>query len=260
MNARYDQWVDYLYCAERQHAAVDRLSAAEPGLTLDDAYEIQDRLIARRISAGERIVGVKLGLTSAAKRRDMGIDEPIYGWLTSGMQLPSPASVDLRELIHPRAEPEIVFELGEDLAGPGVTPLDVLDVTRGVRCGLEVIDSRYAGFQFNLVDVVADNTSASQFVLGSTRVSVSDLVLPSLRCQLLADGVALSHATGAAVMGDPAAAVAQLANFLATRGQRLEAGWLVLSGGMTSAVELADHRDVRAEFDALGSVELAISR
>jgi 2-oxo-3-hexenedioate decarboxylase len=248
------KWADHLLDAEARRTAVTPISETEPTITLEDAYAIQDELLARRLARGERLVGAKVGLTSRAKQQAMGVAEPVYGWLTDAMAHPAEAPLPLGTLIHPRVEPEVVFLLGADLAGPGVTAQDVLAATAAVCCGLEVIDSRYEEFRFTLPDVVADNTSAARFVLGPRRLAPAGLDLSLVGC-LLEDGPDLvATAAGAAVVGHPAESVALLANHLGRRGRRLEAGWVVLSGGLTDAVRLAPGSHVSATFGHLGRV------
>jgi 2-oxo-3-hexenedioate decarboxylase len=249
-----DKWVEYLLDAETRREAVAPITDAEPDLTLEDAYRIQDELLVRRLGTGEQLVGAKLGLTSRAKQESMGVYAPIYAWLTDRMAVPLETPLALSDLIHPRAEPEVVFVLGRDLAGPGVTAQAVLDATASVCCGLEVIDSRYADFRFTLPDVIADNASSARFILGSRGVAAVDFDLRLEGCLLEVDGEMLATATGAAVLGHPAEAVALLANALALRGRHLEAGWFVLSGGLTDAVPLAPGRHIDATFARLGHV------
>lgn len=249
-----DVWVDRLLAAEAARAPMTPLTATDPDLDLGRAYRIQDALVARRVAAGERVVGAKLGLTSRAKQEAMGVHEPLYAWLTDAMLLPDD-HLALDPLIHPRAEPEIAFVLGTDLTGPGVTPDAVLAATATVCAALEVIDSRYADFRFTLPDVVADNASAARVRLGATRVG-PPWDLAREECALEVDGTVVATATGAAVLGDPAEAVALLANDLARRGRRLEAGWVVLSGALTAAVPLRPGQTVRATFARLGTVAL----
>ncbi len=250
------KWADCLFEAERRCKTVQPITEAEPALSTDDAYAIQKELIQRRVSAGERIVGVKVGLTSKAKQQDIGIDEPIYGWLTDGMALGVESPLSLGTVIHPRVEPEIVFILRDSLAGPGVGLHDVLAATSAVCCGLEVIDSRFMDFRFALPDVVADNASASKFVLGPTEVSPFGLDLSLLGCVLEENGSIVATAAGAAILGHPANAVAQVANFLGSRGSRLEPGWIVLSGGLTAARPLLAEDHVTGTFAHLGRVGL----
>ena len=164
----------------------------------------------------------------------MGINEPVYGWLTDAMALEADSSLKLSTVIHPRVEPEIVFILGQALAGPGVGVHDVLEATSAICCGLEVIDSRFIDFRFLLPDVIADNTSASRFVLGSIKAPPAGIDLSLTGCLFEENGAVAATAAGAAILGHPATAVAKLANFLGQRGRQLEAGWIVLSGGLTA--------------------------
>lgn len=225
-----------------------------PNLDLDTAYRVQDRLIARKVAGGERIVGIKLGLTSRAKQQRMGIDSPLTAWLTDAMVLEPGTPIPTGELIHPRVEPEIVFVLGEKLAGPGVTAASALAAVRSVSAGVEVIDSRYIDFKFTLPDVVADNASSARFVLGGVELPPGDLDLVAETCVLSVNGAVVDTATGAAVQGNPAEALALAANALAERGIALEAGWIVLTGGMTDAVFARPGDRIEAAFTHLGTV------
>jgi 2-oxo-3-hexenedioate decarboxylase len=249
-----DHWAEELLTAERDHRAIAPITDKEPDLTLAEAYAIQDRAVQRKVAAGERIVGAKLGLTSVAKQAQMGVDEPVFAFLTDAMALPAEQPVPLNDLIHPRVEPEIVFLLGEHVQGPGATAHDVVAATAAVCCGLEIIDSRFESFRFTLPDVVADNSSAARFVLGTQRVEPAPVDLGLLGVLLEVGPDLVETAAGAACMGHPATAVAALANWLASRGQALEAGWVVLSGGLTSAVPLDAHAPVTATFAHLGCV------
>lgn len=245
---------DTLQAAIRDRTAITRLTDAHPDLTLELGYEVQAELTARRVSAGEKVIGAKLGLTSRAKQVQMNVAEPMYGVLFSGSVHPAGDAVVVSELIHPRVEPEIVLVMAEELRGPGVTAADVLAATRAVGCGLEVIDSRYADFSFTAADVVADNTSEARFVLGPQLVSPDGLDLALIGLMLEADGELVATAAGAATMGHPAEAVAMLANFLGSRGQCIEPGWIILTGGLTAAVPLTPGGHVTATFGHLGAV------
>lgn len=252
-----NKWAGYLLEAEARREAVAPITDAEPGLDAEGGYAVQALLIEAKLEAGERIVGAKLGLTSKAKQAAMSVDQPVYGVLTSGMALEFEQPLVCAGLIHPRVEPEIVFVLGESLSGPGVTGHDVLDATRWLTCGLEVIDSRYADFRFTHADVVADNTSASRFVLGPVRRSPSDIRdLALVGCNLQAGSRVVATAAGAAILGHPAGAVAMLANWLGARGGSLERGAIILSGGLTNAVPIYPGLSVSATFAHLGTVTL----
>ncbi|MFK0113000.1 2-keto-4-pentenoate hydratase [Streptomyces sp. NPDC091217] len=245
---------------EREDSRVDGepLTTNWPELDLDTAYAIQDETLRLRQARGETLIGVKLGLTSRAKQRRMNVSSPLTAWLTDAMVLPVGEPVPLERYIHPRVEPEIVFVLGRDLGGPGVTAATALHAVDLVMGGAEVIDSRYADFRFTLQDVVADNASSGAFVTGPVARSAIGIDLAMEPCALEVDGEVVDTATGAAVQGHPAQALAFAANNLAARGQTLRAGWIVLTGGMTDAVPLQKNTTVAAGFGSLGRVVVGV--
>jgi 2-oxo-3-hexenedioate decarboxylase len=245
---------DRLVDAQQRRVAIPRLTLDFADLSLDDAYLIQDEVVARRIASGDRLVGAKLGLTARAKQVQMQVAEPVYGQLLSSGLHHSNDPIVVSEFIHPRAEPEIVFFLGTELRGPGVSSLDVLMATRAVCCGLEIIDSRYADFSFSAADVVADNTSAARFVLGPKIVAPGGLDLSLIGVTLAVNGELVATAAGGATMGHPAEAVAMLVNWLGERNASLPAGSMVFSGALTAAVPLTSGTVVTASFGRLGPV------
>jgi 2-oxo-3-hexenedioate decarboxylase len=231
------------------------LSADWPALDLETAYAIQDEALRLRRERGETLIGLKLGLTSRAKQERMGITSPLLAWLTDAMVLP--AGVPVPSLIHPRAEPELVFVLGRRLAGPGVTAATALAAVDRVYGGIEIIDSRYTDYRFTLPDAVADNGSSAYFGVGPVGLPPAALDLSLEAALLEVDGQIVDTATGAAVQGHPAEALALAANALGARGLALEPGWLVLTGGMTDAVPLRRGSRVAAHFSHLGSITLS---
>lgn len=245
-----------LAVAERERKAIAPFTDAHPDLDVDTAYAAQREFVRGKLDAGERIVGAKLGLTSRTKQQAMGVDAPLYGWVTSSMLAPFGEPVRLDRFIHPRVEPEIAFLLARDVAAPA-TVTSVLAATEAVFAAIDVLDSRYENFRFTLPDVVADNASAGAFLLGPVARPPAELVdLRLMGCVLRVDGEVVTTAAGAGVMGHPAASVAWLANQLAERDERLQAGWLVFSGGLTAPVPLSAGSSVTAEFDGLGTVEV----
>lgn len=240
--------------AEQQRRDRGPLTDEWPELDLDTAYRVQKRLIEKKVEAGEKVVGVKLGLTSRAKQERMGITSPLTAVLTDGYVLEADVPIPLAELIHPRVEPEIVFVMGKRLEGPGVTAATALDAVESVHAGLEIIDSRYVDFKFTLPDVVADNASSARFLVGGKALSPKNLNLALEACVLTVNGTVVASATGAAVQGHPAEALALAANALAARGEAIEAGQLVLTGGLTDAVFVHAGDQIGAEFTSLGSV------
>lgn len=226
-------------------------------MSLEAAYRIQDEILRRRLEAGEKLVGVKLGLTSRAKQQRMNVHAPLTGWLTDAMVVEAGVPVPQDELIHPRAEPELVFVMGAPLEGPGVTAATAMEAVDTVYCGVEIIDSRYADFRFRLPDVVADNASSARFYIGPIGLPPEQVDLSLEAVLVEVDGEIVDSATGAAVQGHPAEALALAANDLAKRGLRIEAGWIVLTGGMTDAVFTPPGSTVAAHFTNLGSVRIS---
>lgn len=242
--------------AEQARMEISPFSDLDPDVDVETAYAAQWAFVQSKLDAGERLVGAKLGLTSRAKQEAMGVAEPLYGWVTSGMIAAYGEPVDRSSLIHPRAEPEIAFLLGRDVTAPA-TVTSVLAATDAVFAAVDILDSRYRDFRFTLPDVVADNASAGRIVLGPQARRPAELAdLRLVGCVLRTGGEVAATAAGAATMGHPAAAVAWLANRLSSRGQHLSAGSVVLSGGLTAPVPLEPGTAITAEFDGLGSVEV----
>jgi 2-oxo-3-hexenedioate decarboxylase len=233
-----------------------KITDEHPGMDWDDAYAIQDAILAAKLARGAKPAGLKCGLTSPAKMKQMGVTEPVFGFLVDEFGVAEGATVDTQALIHPKVEPEIAFVLKRELKGPGCHIAAVLAATDFVLPGIEVIDSRYRDFKFDLKSVIADNTSAARFVVGGRARCPTDVDLRTLGVVLEKNGRPVALGAGAAVLGHPAAAVAMLANHLGRRGRSIPAGTMVLSGGVTEAVavEAGDHVSLRIQ--DLGSVAL----
>ncbi|HWN36039.1 MAG TPA: fumarylacetoacetate hydrolase family protein, partial [Pseudonocardia sp.] len=233
--------------AVADRTAIDQLSDDVPELDLATGYAVQRAL---REQAGP-LAGWKLGVTSRAKQAQVGVNSPIYGFLAAGNALDLGAPLATGELIQPRAEPEIVFTMAADLAGPHVTAADVLAATASVAVGLEILDSRYRDYRFTMADVVADNTSAGRYLVGAP-VPVAGIDLRLVGVVLEHNGEVVATASGSASLGHPAAAVAWLVRALAAEGEGLRAGEVVLSGGLTAAVPVGPGDVVVASIDRLG--------
>lgn len=225
-----------------------------PELDVATGYAIQDETLRRRLERGEKLIGVKLGLTSRAKQRRMNVETPFVAWLTDAMILPAGDPVPQDRLIHPRIEPEIVFVMRDRLQGPGVTCAQAMAAVDYVLGGVEIIDSRYKDFKFTAGDVIADNASSGAFVTGGITLTPDALDLATEAVLMEVDGAIVDSATGAAVQGHPGEALALAANDLATRGLAIEAGWIVLTGGITDAVFAPPGSSIAAHFANLGSV------
>lgn len=233
-----------------------KITLDHPELGWDDAYAIQDEIRRRKESRGVRIVGLKAGLTSQAKMRQMGVDTPIFGFLADYFSVTDGDVIRMDQLVHPKVEPEIAFVTRTALRGPGCHIGQVLAATDFVLPAIEVIDSRYRDFKFDLKSVVADNCSSSRFVVGGRMGDARQLDLRTLGVVLEKNGEAVAFGAGAAVLGHPAAALAALANELGRRGSEVPAGTLVLSGGITEAVAVAPGDSVCLHAQGLGSVSV----
>lgn len=255
------EWTEQSIAAEILACADERRSrtsfhAEWPELDLAMGYRIQNANLGVRLARGERLIGVKLGLTSRAKQLRMGIDMPSVAWLTDAMILPTGDPIPLDKLIHPRVEPEIAFIMRDRLEGPGVTAAQALAAVDQVVGAAEVIDSRYQGFQFSIGDAVADNGSSGFFTTGPIALPPTAFDLSTEAVLVEVNGEIVDSATAAAVQGHPAEALALAANDLATRGQAIEAGWIVLTGGITDAHYATPGASLAIHFTHLGSVHL----
>ena len=233
-----------------------KITDDHPELDWEDAYAIQAAILARKLERGRRLVGLKAGLTSHAKMKQMGVSSPVFGFLTDDYAVPQGGDVDISTLIHPKVEPEIAFVLRKPLRGPGCHIAAVMEATDFMLPGIEVIDSRYRDFKFDLKSVVADNTSASRFVVGGKPARVGAVDLCTVGVVLEKNGEPVAFGAGAAVLGHPATAVAMLANDLGRRGQEIPAGTLILSGGITEAVAVAAGDHVSLHVQGMGSTSL----
>lgn len=245
-----------LLSAEQDVREVVKITDAYPQIGVDEAYDIQECLRSIKQSAGVRIVGMKMGLTSRPKMQQMGVDTPIYGFLGDDNAVDDGAVVDTARLIHPKVEAEIAFVMRDALQGPGCDIAQVLAATDYVVPAIELIDSRYENFRFDLPSVIADNTSAARYVLGSRPTAVEGVDLETLGVVMEKNGQVVEVGAGAAVLGNPAEAVAMLVNMLAQRGQVLPAGSVVLSGAITAAVAVAAGDNVLVRADGLGTTSM----
>lgn len=232
---------DELFDALRTGSTLVPLTARHPAITVEDAYRISRHQLARRIAAGERLTGKKIGVTSKAVQEMLDVHQPDFGFLTDRMQHADGAEIGLRAagLIQPRAEGEIAFLLREDLSGPGVTRERVLEATEWVAPCFEIVDSRIRDWTIRIQDTVADNASCGVFVVGESHTDPRSLDLAAAAMVLRRNGEVAATGTGAAVQGHPAEAVAWLANTLGAFGIPLLKGEVILSGSLGPLVPVA---------------------
>ena len=221
-----------LYSALRNRRTIKPLIERDPSLTIDDAYAISLDFLKRRQIDGETVVGKKIGVTSKAVQDMLGVHQPDFGFLTGWMHVVGDIDVDAKALIAPRAEAEIAFILNEGLNGPGITADDVVAATEYIAPCFEIVDSRIEDWKIGIVDTVADNASCGVFIVGKDHADPRDHDLPNLKVTVTKNGEPLSEGLGSAVQGDPAQAVAWLANTLGEYGVTLDAGDVILSGSL----------------------------
>ncbi|WP_428422747.1 2-oxo-3-hexenedioate decarboxylase [Methylibium sp.] len=245
---------EHLESCQLQVKDTTKITDDHPEMDWDDAYAIQDAILARKLARGARLAGLKAGLTSHAKMKQMGVTTPVFGFITDDYAVPDGGECKISELIHPKVEPEIAFVTKRALKGPGCNIAAVLAAVDFVLPGIEVIDSRYRDFKFDLKSVVADNTSASRFVVGGQPTTLEGVDLRTVGIVLEKNGEPVAFGAGAAVLGHPAAAIALLANHLAASDREIPAGTLILSGGITEAVSVKAGDAVTLRVQGMGSV------
>jgi 2-keto-4-pentenoate hydratase len=246
-----------LRTAESTKIAIAPLVDTCPHIDVEDSYLIQLENINLRVAAGATVVGHKVGLSSEAMQKMMGVDEPDYGHLLSDMALTEDTPADATRWLLPRVEPEVGFILGADLPGEDCTEQDVLDSTDAVTAALELIDSRIVDWKIGLADTIADNASSAGFVLGSARVKPADVDLLTIPVTLYRNDEEVGVGRSDAVLGNPVTSVAWLARKVASFGVRLKAGHIILPGSCTRAVDVRPGDVFRGEFGPLGSVHLS---
>ena len=252
---------DALFDALRQRRTLAPLTSRHADITVDDAYRISLRFLARRQAAGERVIGKKIGVTSKPVQDMLGVFQPDFGFLTDAMQYADGATVSLSQsgLVQPRAEGEIAFMLKTDLQGPGVTRDDVLAATAWVAPCYEIVDSRIDDWKIKIQDTVADNASCGVFVVGTQHTDPRTLDLAAASMQMWKNGAPAGSGVGAAVQGHPAEAVAWLANTLGAFGIPFKAGELILSGSLAPLVPAVAGDRFTMQIEGLGGCSITFS-
>lgn len=244
---------DELYQAWKQRSPVAPLTDRIADLTVDDAYRIQLRTIDRRVAAGERHVGKKIGITSEPVQKLFGVRQPDFGHLLSGMSYADGTEIPIGDFIQPKGEGELGFLLRKDLAGPGVTNADVLAATEAVMPCFELVDSRIRDWKIKVQDTVADNGSSAAFVVGDTAVRPTAIDLTTVGMVLERNGEVIGTGAGAATLGNPLNAVAWLANALGAYGIPLKAGQLILAGSLSIMFPIKTGDRLRMTVGKVGS-------
>ncbi|MEL6186592.1 MAG: fumarylacetoacetate hydrolase family protein [Myxococcota bacterium] len=248
-----------LATAERERSAIPPLRETYPELDAVDAYEIQLLQIRDKLAAGARVRGHKVGLSSKAMQKMIGVDTPDYGHLLDTMFVDEGSALAAADFCFPRIEIEVAFVLGRELPAPGCSVADVLAATDYVAPSLEIIDSRIDGWNIRLFDTISDNASSARLVLGGTKTKVEDIDLRTLGAVLRKNGEIMETGASGAVLGHPAIAVAWLANTVHSFGVTLGEGHVILPGSCTRAIDVAPGDVIRGDFDRLGHVSVKFS-
>jgi 2-keto-4-pentenoate hydratase len=236
---------------------VEPITVLYPDITIQEAYQIQLATIHKKVAAGSRIVGKKIGLTSLAMQQLLKVDQPDYGHLLDEMVVENGGTIAFSRVLQPKVEAEIAFVLKKDLIGPRVTATEVLLATDYVLPALEIVDSRVADWKIKLQDTVADNASSGLYVLGGKPVKPEEVDLTLAGMVLYKNGNVMNTGVGAAALGNPAACVAWLANKLFEFGITLKAGEVILSGALSAAVNAEPGDHFRARIAHLGEVSVS---
>jgi len=252
----FEVWADHLAKAEASGKGVEPLTSVHPDLSVEEAYQVQLVTIRRKLAQGQRIVGKKIGLTSLAMQKLLGVDQPDYGHLLDSMMIENGNKVPAGKVLQPKVEAEIAFVLKKDLKGPNITVQDVVDATDYILPAIEIVDSRIADWKIRLQDTIADNASSGLYVLGGKPLSVDQLDLPQLGMVLYKNGEIINTGVGAAALGNPAVCVAWLANKLSEFGIELKSGEVILSGALSAAVDAKPGDFFQAKFAHLGEVQV----
>lgn len=258
-NDKLKQIAEYLHRCEIERREAEQIVKLHPEITIDDAYLIQQELVKIKLSRGNKIIGYKLAFTTRTKQRSMGISTVGYGYLFDYMKIDDGGELDLAGVIHPKAEAEIAFIIGEDLYGD-VSPYEVIEATKFVAPAIEFVDSRYKDFKFDLVDVIADNFSASRFAIGSDVKKPSEVDLRLSGVIFERNGIPEKTGALGAVLGNPAIAVSQLVKFLSKRGEKVKAGSIVLTGSITEAIDIKQGDFIKVTICGVGEVLTYIVR
>lgn len=227
---------------------------------LETAYAVQALNTAERIAGGAKVIGCKIGLTSPAVQKQLGVDQPDFGMLFNDMELWNGSRVSMQELMQPKVEAEIAFVLKKDLDRDTIGTADVLSAIEYALVALEVVGSRIEHWNIKITDTIADNASASHFVLGHRPVSIRDIDLTACKMILNKNQREASTGQGSACLGSPVNALVWLARRMKETGTPMRAGQVILSGALGPMVEVQAGDHIEAVIEGLGSVSVAFTK
>jgi 2-keto-4-pentenoate hydratase len=227
---------------------------------LEAAYQIQTQNINLRVAAGARIVGRKIGLTSKVVQKQLGVDQPDFGALLDTMEVLNGDEIPWNELHQPKAEAEIAFVLKEDITNPSITVHELISAIDYALPAIEIVGSRIADWNIKITDTIADNASASHYILGHSPKSLSEFDLIACKMTMIKNGEKVSEGIGAACLGSPINSTIWLAKKLIENGNPLRAGEVILTGALGPMAGIETGDQLTAHFEGLGSVSVSFGK
>lgn len=255
----YDRYAEALWRARESRVPIAPLTDEFSEWGVEEGYAVQQRLVDRLVSTGDRIVGYKLGLTSTPMQELLGVGQPDFAPIFASGVFTDGVSIPMDQFIAPRVEAEIAVVLDEDVRGPDASALSVAEAVRGLVAAIEIVDSRVADWKIKIADTVADLASGGAIALGSQIIPATGIDPRLIGMKFSRNGAMVATGAGAAALGDPYAAVAWLANTLHPLGGFLPAGSIVMTGALHAMKPIAPGEVWCAQFDRLGSVTLTVS-
>ncbi|MEL0107799.1 MAG: fumarylacetoacetate hydrolase family protein [Rhodospirillaceae bacterium] len=242
--------------AETSRQPIAPISSEFDGLSVEDCYAAQDVYVAKKVSAGGKVAGFKVGATGAESQARFGVDEPVYGHTFGAGRTVSGRSIDCATLIDPKIECEIGLRLGRDLDGPGVTLESALDAIDGVLGMFEIVDARTQNWKVGFPEMICDNGVQAGYVTGMVRPFNKDIDLGNIDCTFLHNGEVKVEANSSVVMDNPVNSLVWLANKLAKTGQGIAAGAIIISGSMTGLTPIKAGDTFEARFSELEPISI----
>lgn len=258
-NSQIQALVQELLTAEIHARSIAPLHERYGELSISEAYLVQDALTELKLAMGIKLIGYKMGLTNLAKMAVAGVDEPLKGQLFEKMVLKNGAHLSLQNLIQPRVEPEIAFVLKHELGGAEIIPEEVIAATEYVTTALEIVDSRYHGFNFSFSDGIADNICAARVVLGDKKFRPEDLDLANIEVQLFVNQCQQASGVSSVVLDNPINSISALAKLLHQRGMKIAAGSVIITGAITDALNIKSGDEISADFSQLGTIGFKVA-
>lgn len=256
-NKSAEEYAKELRLAYSQRIAIEPLREAIGVDNIDLAYDIQNANTLFRMNNGARLIGKKIGLTSEAVQTQLGVDQPDFGMLFDDMEVLNGGAVSMSELMQPKAEAEIAFVLAEDLDDDRLTVMDLIAAIDYAVPAIEIVGSRIRDWDIKITDTVADNASASHFVIGHRPRTLDEFDMVSTQMSMTKNGTVVSEGSGAACLGSPLNATLWLAKKMVELGSPLQAGELILSGAVGPMTNVVAGDKLVASFEGLGKVSIS---